>query len=152
MKKLAVLFGLICVLAASASVLTPAAGATPSTGNCAFPIDISVTQKGNPTSVFNLPPSGPFTGGIFGGQVFVTVTNLNNPSKSITVNASGPGFQLADGSLRTTGALLYFASSSTTGDIPGPGIFLVHGPALINGFNTQLLGGTISGNLCAAIA
>ena len=150
MKKLAVLFCLVCGLAASASVLTPAAGAA--TGYCAFPIDISVTQNGNPTFVFNLPPSGPFTSGIFAGQLFITITNSSDPTKSITVNASGPGFVLADGSLLAKGPLIYFADSSATGDLVGPGIFLVHGSVLLNGPNSQVLSGTVSSNLCAKIA
>src|ERR1041385_5824641 len=76
MKKLAVLLSLVCGLAASAFVLTRAAGAaTGVTGICPFPISIDQARQGNPTGGSHFPPSGPFTEGFFTGQAFITITN-----------------------------------------------------------------------------
>jgi len=128
MKKLAVLASLVCGLAASAFVLTPAAGATVFTDRCSFPVDATLSQKGNPTNPFNFPPDGPYTGGLFGGQVFVTITNLTDPIKSITVSVSGPTFFLDDGSVLFRGTAFFALKPSATGDIPGPGLFITRGP------------------------
>jgi len=158
MKKLAVLLSLVCGLAASAFVLTPAAGAdTGITGVCSFPISIDQVLHGNPTDAGHFPPSGPFTEGVFTGQVFLTITNLTN-GHSIAINASGPGFiSTVDGGFILSGVSLLLLTSSATGDILGPGIFLTHGPVLETGVpghrNFELLsGGTVSGNLCGLIA
>jgi len=157
MKKLAVLFTLVCGLAASAFVLAPAAGAvTGITGVCSFPISIDQVLHGNPTDASHFPTSGPFTEGFFTGQVFLTITNDLN-GNSIEVNASGPGFLTVDGGFILSGVSLLLLTSSATGDILGPGIFLTHGPVLETGVpghrNFELLsGGTVSGNLCGLIA
>jgi hypothetical protein len=154
MKKLAVLFSLVCVLAVSAFVLTPAAGATTVTGICSFPIDLEVTLHGNPTDSFHLPPGGPFSEGIFTGQFFLTITNETN-GNSIELNISGPGFNTLDGGQILSGVSLLFLRASATGDIVGPGMFLTHGPVLLtftDHLNSELLsGGSVSGNLCDLI-
>jgi hypothetical protein len=154
MKKLAGLISIICALAVSAVVLAPGAGAGV-TGICAFPISSEQTLHGNPTDAAHFPPSGPFTEGIFTGQVFVTITNDSN-GHSIELNISGPGFNTKDGGFILSGVSLLFLTSSATGDIVGPGIFLTHGPVLLTfpgHLNTQLLsGGTVSGDLCGLIA
>jgi len=156
MKKLAVLFTLVCGLAASAVVLTPAAGAAAGiTGICSFPISIDQVLHGNPTDASHFPTSGPFTQGFFTGQVFLTITNDLN-GNSIKVNVSGPGFNTVDGGFILSGVSLLLLRSSATGDVVGPGMFLTHGPVLLtftDHLNAELLsGGTISGNLCGLIA
>jgi hypothetical protein len=156
MKKLAVLFTLVCGLAASAFVLTPAAGAdTGITGICSFPISTDQVLHGNPTDASHFPTSGPFTQGFFTGQFFVKITNDLN-GNSIEINASGPGFNTVDGGFILSGVSLLFLPSSATGDIVGPGMFLTHGPVLAtftDHSNTELLsGGTVSGDLCGLIA
>jgi len=156
MKKLAVLFTLVCGLAASAFVLTPAAGAvTGITGVCSFPISIDQVLHGNPTDASHFPTSGPFTQGFFTGQVFLTITNVLN-GNLIEVNASGPGFNTVDGGFILSGVSLLLLRSSATGDVVGPGMFLTHGPVLLtftDHLNAELLsGGTVSGDLCGLIA
>jgi hypothetical protein len=156
MKKLAGLISIICALAVSAVVLAPGAGAaTGVTGICAFPISIEQTLHGNPTDAAHFPTSGPFTEGFFTGQFFVKVTNDLN-GNSFEVNASGPGFNTEDGGFILSGVSILFLTSSATGDVVGPGIFLTHGPVLLTfpgHLNTELLsGGTVSGNLCDSIA
>ena len=153
--KLAVLLSLVCTLGVSAVVLAPGAGAvTGETGICSFPISSDQTLHGNPTDAAHFPPSGPFPG-VFTGQFFVTITNDTN-GHSIEVNASGPGFEPAAGGFILSGVSIWFVSSTATGDIVGPGIFLTHGPVLATNpggvLNTELRGGKVSGNLCAAIA
>jgi hypothetical protein len=156
MKKLAVLLSLVCGLAASAFVLTPAAGAvTGINGVCSFPISIDQVLHGNPTDASHFPTSGPFTQGFFTGQVFVTITNDLN-GNSIEVNISGPGFNTVDGGFILSGVSLLLLRSSATGDVVGPGLFLTHGPVLLtftDHLNAELLsGGTVSGDLCGLIA
>jgi hypothetical protein len=154
MKKLAVLFTLVCGLAASAFVLTPAAGAS-ITGVCSFPISIDQVLHGNPTDASHFPTSGPFTEGFFTGQVFAKITNDLN-GNSIEVNISGPGFNTVDGGFILSGVSLLLLRSNATGDVVGPGMFLTHGPVLLtftDHLNTELLsGGTVSGDLCGLIA
>jgi hypothetical protein len=156
MKKLAVLFTLVCGLAASGFVLTPAAGAdTGITGVCSFPISIDQVLHGNPTDTIHFPTSGPFTGGFSTGQVFVTITNDLN-GNSIELNVSGPGFSTVEGGFILSGVSLLLLTSSATGDVVGPGLFLTHGPVLLtftDHLNTELLSGaTVSGDLCGLIA
>jgi hypothetical protein len=156
MKKLVVLFSLVCVLAVSAFVLTPAAGAvTGVTGVCSFPISIDQVLHGNPTDASHFPTSGPFTEGFFTGQVFLKITNDLN-GNSIEFNASGPGFNTLDGGFILSGVSISFLRASATGDIVGPGIFVTHGPVLetfTDHLNSELLsGGSVSGNLCDLIA
>jgi hypothetical protein len=153
-KRLAVLLSLVFGLAASAVALAPAAGADEGvTGICSFPISIEQTRAQGDTGHF--PTGGPFTQGFFTGQFFVTITNDLN-GNSIEVNASGPGFNLDDGSFLLSGTSIFFLLPGATGDIPGPGIFISHGPVdatLIDGhLNTEVLGGTVSGDLCATLA
>jgi hypothetical protein len=101
----------IPLIALTAALLTPSAatGATPEPVDvtltfaareaCSFPISIAVTGKEG----FNEVPNNPtFTGGIATAPgERITVTNLSDPSKMVTVTASGtfhwielPGGQL----------------------------------------------------------
>ncbi len=154
MKRLAVLLSLVIGLAVSAVALAPGAGAvTGLTGICSFPISIEQTRAQGDMGHF--PTSGPFTQGFFTGQFFVKITNDLN-GNSIEVNASGPGFNLEDGSFLLSGTSIFFLFPVATGDIAGPGIFVSHGPvdATFTGghLNTEVLGGTVSGNLCPLLA
>jgi len=108
MKKLAVLFSVVCGLAACASFLAPAAGADVTNNRCQFPDDISAASKGNPNQPSSFP-SGPFAV----GQAFLKITNVNNPTKSITVNASGPVFLTDDGYLFRGSSLLALTPAAT---------------------------------------
>lgn len=154
MKRSAVLLSLVFGLAASVVVLAPATSADSGvTGICSFPISIDVTRQQGDRGHF--PAGGPYADGFFTGQVFVRITNdLNN--HSIEVNASGPGFNLENGVFRLSGTSILFLFPGATGDIPGPGIFVTHGPVdttLIGvHLNTVLRGGTVGGNLCSQIA
>ena len=154
MKRLAVLLSLVFGLAASAVALAPGAGAvTGVTGVCSFPISLEQTRAQGDMGHF--PTSGPFTEGFFTGQFFVEITNDLN-GNSIEVNASGPGFNLVDGTFVLSGVSILFLRANATGDIAGPGIFVSHGPvdATFTGghLNTEVLGGTVSGNLCPLLA
>ena len=151
MRKLAVLIALGGALA-----VTPAASGqgTTLTGVCSFPISVE-TAAAHGDMGHSLPTDrAPFVAA-FTGQFFVTLTNLDN-GNSITVNASGPLLQQADGSLLFLGQTL-FLFDRTIGDIP-QGLFLTSGPALVTFDQTgtltdvDLLSGVISGNLCDAIA
>ena len=153
-KRLAVLLSLVFGLAASAVALAPGAGAvTGVTGICSFPISIEQTRAQGDMGHF--PTSGPFTEGFFTGQFFVEITNDLN-GNSIEVNASGPGFNLEDGSFLLSGTSIFFLFPGATGDIAGPGIFVSHGPVdstfIGVHLNTEVLGGTVSGNLCPLLA
>jgi hypothetical protein len=153
-KRLAVLFSLVFGLAVSAVALAPGAGAvTGVTGICSFPISFEQTRAHGDMGHF--PAGGPYTDGFFTGQFFLTITNDLN-GNSIEVNASGPGFNLVDGSFLLSGTSIFFLFPGATGDIAGPGIFVSHGPVdatLVDGhLNTEVLGGTVSGDLCALIA
>lgn len=154
MKRSAVLLSLVFGLAASAVVLAPATSADSGvTGICSFPISFDQTRAHGDSGHF--PAGGPYTDGFFTGQFFLTISNDLN-GHSIEVNASGPGFNLENGVFRLSGTSIFFLFPGATGDIPGPGIFVSHGPVdatLINGhLNTVLRGGTVSGNLCSQIA
>ena len=154
MKRFAVLLSLVFGLAVSAVALAPGTSADSGvTGICSFPISFDQTRAHGDRGHF--PAGGPYTDGFFTGQVFLRITNDLN-SHSIDVNASGPGFNLQNGVFRLSGTSIFFLFPGATGDIPGPGIFISHGPvdATLIGIhlNTVLRGGTVSGNLCAAIA
>jgi hypothetical protein len=103
----------------------------------------------------HFPTSGQFTEGFFTGQFFLEITNDLN-GNSIEVNASGPGFNLEDGSFLLSGTSIFFLGPFATGDIAGPGIFVTHGPVdstFVDGhLNTEVLGGTVSGDLCLLLA
>jgi hypothetical protein len=151
-KRLAVLLSLVFGLAASS--VAPQAGAVSGvTGICSFPISIEQTRAQGDTGHF--PAGGPYTEGFFTGQFFVTITNDLN-GHSIEVNASGPGFNLVDGTFLLSGTSILFLLPGATGDIPGPGIFVTHGPfaaTLVDGhLNTEVHGGTVSGDLCPTLA
>jgi hypothetical protein len=152
-KQLAVLLSLVFGLAACAAALAPGAGAvTGLTGICSFPISIDQTRAQGDKGHF--PTSGPFTEGFFTGQVFVKITNDLN-GKSIELNISGPGFNLVDGSFVLSGTSLLLLRSTATGDIAGPGMFITHGPVILSftdHLNVQVVGGTVSGNLCSTLA
>jgi len=151
-KRLAVLLSLVFGLAASAAALAPGAGAAPLTGVCSFPISIEQTRAQGDSGHF--PTSGPFTDGFFTGQVFVKITNDLN-GHSIELNISGPGFNLVDGSFVLGGTSLLLLRSTATGDIAGPGLFVTHGPVILtftDHLNVQVVGGTVSGNLCSKLA
>lgn len=154
MKRLAVLLSLVFGLAASAVALTPGASAvTGVTGICSFPISFEQTRAHGDRGHF--PTNGPYTEGFFTGQFFLTITNDVN-GHSIEVNASGPGFNLVDGSFLLSGTSIFFLGPFADGDIPGPGIFVSHGPVdstFVNGhLHTEVRGGTVSGDLCPRIA
>ena len=153
--RLAVLLSLVFGLAASAAALAPGAGAAPLTGFCPFPITIDQT-RGAQGDKGHFPMSGPYTDGFFTGPVFVKITNASNPSKSIELNVSGPGFNLVDGTFVLSGVSLVLLRANATGDIAGPGMFLTHGPVrltfIVDHLNTEVVGGTVSGNLCPLIA
>jgi hypothetical protein len=153
LKRPAVLLSLIVGLAASAVVLAPGAGAAPLTGICSFPITLDPTRVQGDKEHF--PTNGPFTDGFFTGQFFLKITNDLN-GHSIEVNASGPGFNLADGSFLLSGTSIFFLRATATGDIAGPGIFVTHGPVdatfVVDHLNTEVLGGTVGGNLCPLLA
>src|SRR4029450_2291699 len=55
----------------------------------------------------HFPTSGQFTEGFFTGQFFLEITNDLN-GNSIEVNASGPGFNLEDGSFLLSGKSIVF--------------------------------------------
>jgi hypothetical protein len=152
-KRLAVLLSLVFGLAASAVALAPRAGAaTGVTGICSFPISIDATRVQGDRGHFQT--SGPFTEGFFTGQVFVKLTNDLN-GNSIEVNASGPGFNLDDGTFVLSGVSLLFLEANATGDIAGPGIFVTHGPVRLtftDHLNAEVVGGSVSGNLCPLLA
>lgn len=153
-KRFAVLLSLVFGLAASAVALAPGAGAvTGVTGICSFPISFEQTRAHGDMGHF--PTGGPYTEGFFTGQFFLTITNDLN-GNSIEVNASGPGFNLVDGTFRLSGTSIFFLFPGATGDITGPGIFVSHGPVdatFVDGhLNTEVLGGTVSGDLCPLIA
>ena len=153
-KRLAVLLSLVFGLAASAVALAPGAGAvTGVTGICSFPISIEQTRAQGDRGHF--PTSGPFTQGFFTGQFFVKVTNDLN-GNSTEVNASGPGFNLDDGTFVLSGVSILFLRANDTGDIAGPGIFVTHGPVRTTftggHLNTEVVGGSVSGNLCPLLA
>jgi hypothetical protein len=63
---------------------------------------------------------------------------------------------LIDGTFLLSGTSIFFLGPNATGDIPGPGLFVSHGPVdatFIDGhLNTEVLGGTVSGDLCATLA
>jgi hypothetical protein len=63
---------------------------------------------------------------------------------------------LVDGTFRLSGTSIFFLGPFATGDITGPGIFVSHGPVdatFVDGhLNTEVLGGTVSGDLCPRIA
>ena len=154
MKRSAVLLSLVLGLAASAVALAPGAGAdTGVTGICSFPISFDSTRVHGDRAHF--PTNGPLTEGFFTGQFFVKITNDLN-GHSIEVNASGPGFNMQDGSFLLSGTSIFFLGPFATGDIAGPGIFVTHGPvkATFPGghLNTEVLGGRVSGNLCPQLA
>jgi hypothetical protein len=153
-KRLAVLLSLVFGLAAAAVALAPAAGADQGvTGICSFPISWEQTRAHGDRGHF--PTGGPYTEGFFTGQVFLVITNDLN-GNSIEINASGPGFNLIDGTFLLSGTSIFFLGPNATGDIPGPGLFVSHGPVdatFIDGhLNTEVLGGTVSGDLCATLA
>jgi hypothetical protein len=153
-KRLAVLLSLVFGLVVSAVALAPGAGAdTGVTGICSFPISFEQTRAHGDRGHF--PTGGPFTQGFFTGQFFLEITNDLN-DRSIEVNASGPGFNLRDGSFLLSGTSIFFLGPFATGDIVGPGIFVSHGPvdATFTGghLNTEVLGGTVGGNLCLLLA
>jgi hypothetical protein len=153
-EAVAVLLSLVFGLAASAVALAPGAGAvTGVTGICSFPISLEQTRAHGDRGHF--PTAGPYTEGFFTGQFFLTITNDLN-GNSIEVNASGPGFNLVDGTFRLSGTSIFFLGPFATGDITGPGIFVSHGPVdstFVDGhLNTEVRGGTVSGNLCPRIA
>ena len=154
MKRLAALLSLVFVLAATAVTLAPEAGSVSGvTGICSFPISFEQTRAHGDRGHF--PTGGPYTEGFFTGQFFLTITNDLN-SHSIQVNASGPGFNLVDGTFVLSGTSIFFLGPNATGDIPGPGIFVSHGPVnttFVDGhLNTEGLRGTVSGDLCPSIA
>jgi hypothetical protein len=153
-KRLAALLSLVFGLAATAVAVAPEAGSVSGlTGICSFPISFEQTRAHGDTGHF--PTGGPYTEGFFTGQFFLTITNDLN-GHSIQVNASGPGFNLVDGTFVLSGTSIFFLRATATGDIPGPGIFVSHGPVdstFINGhLNTANLRGTVSGDLCPRIA
>jgi hypothetical protein len=153
-KRLAVLLSLVFGLAVSAVALAPGAGAvTGVTGICSFPISIEQTRAQGDMGHF--PTGGQFTDGFFTGQFFVEITNDLNDN-SIEVNASGPGFNLEDGSFLLSGTSILFLGPFATGDITGPGIFITHGrvdATFVDGhLNTEVLGGTVSEDLCLLLA
>ena len=152
-KRLAVLLSLVFGLAASAVALAPGAGAvTGVTGVCSFPISLEQTRAQGDRGHF--PTSGPFTEGFFTGQFFVEITNDLN-GNSIEVNASGPGFNLDDGTFVLSGVSILFLRANATGDIAGPGIFVTHGPVdltFTDHLNAEVVGGSVSGNLCPLLA
>jgi len=152
-KRLAVLLSLIVGLAASAVALAPGASAAPLTGICSFPITIDQTRAQGDTGHF--PTSGPYTDGFFTGQVFVKITNDLN-GHSIELNISGPGFNLDDGTFVLSGVSLLLLRANATGDIAGPGMFITHGPVdltfIVDHLNTEVVGGSVSGDLCPLIA
>ena len=153
MKRLAVLLSLVFGLAASAVALAPGAGAdTGVTGICSFPISFEQTRAHGDMGHF--PTGGPYTDGFFTGQFFLTITNDLN-GNSIEVNASGPGFNLDDGTFVLSGVSILFLRANDTGDIAGPGIFVTHGPVrttFTDHLNTEVVGGSVSGNLCPLLA
>ena len=153
MKRFGVLLSLVFGLAASAVALAPGAGAaTGETGICSFPISSDPTRVHGDRGHF--PTSGPFTGGFFTGQFFVKVTNDLN-GNSIEVNASGPGFNLDDGTFVLSGVSLLFLEADATGDVAGPGIFVTHGPVRLtftDHLNAEVVGGSVSGSLCPLLA
>ena len=153
MKRSAVLLSLVFGLAASAVALAPGAGAAPITGVCSFPITIDQTRAQGDMGHF--PAGGPYTDGFFTGQVFVRITNDLN-GHSIELNISGPGFNLDDGTFVLSGVSLLLLRANATGDIAGPGMFITHGPVrltfIVDHLNTEVVGGTVSGNLCSQIA
>ena len=153
MKRLAVLLSLVFGLAASAVVLAPGASAAPLTGICSFPITIDQTRAQGDTGHF--PTSGPYTDGFFTGQVFVKITNDLN-GHSIELNISGPGFNLDDGTFVLSGVSLLLLRANATGDIAGPGMFITYGPVdltfIVDHLNTEVVGGSVSGNLCPLLA
>jgi hypothetical protein len=153
-KRLAVLLSLVFGLAASAVVLAPGAGAvTGVTGICSFPISLDQTRAQG--DMLHSPTSGPFTQGFGTGQFFLKITNDLN-GHSIEVNASGPGFNLDDGTFVLSGVSILFLRANATGDIAGPGIFVTHGPVdltfIVDHLNTEVVGGSVSGNLCPLLA
>ena len=103
----------------------------------------------------HFPAGGPYTDGFFTGQVFVRITNDLN-GHSIELNISGPGFNLDDGTFVLSGVSLLLLRANATGDIAGPGMFLTYGPVrltfIVDHLNTEVVGGTVSGNLCSQIA
>ena len=158
MRKLHIkIRGLMLATVVSAAVaavaLAPGAGAaTGVTGICSFPISIDATRVQGDRSHF--PTSGPFTEGFGTGQFFVKLTNDLN-GNSIEVNASGPGFNLDDGTFVLSGVSLLFLRADATGDIAGPGIFVTHGPVRLtftDHLNAEVVGGAVSGNLCPLLA
>jgi hypothetical protein len=152
-KRLAVLLSLVFGLAASAVALAPGASAAPITGVCSFPISVEQTRAHGDRGHF--PAGGPYTDGFFTGQVFVRITNDLN-GNSIELNISGPGFNLDDGTFVLSGVSLLFLRANATGDIAGPGMFLTNGPVrltfIVDHLNTEVVGGTVSGDLCSQIA
>ena len=122
------------------------------TGICSFPISIEQTRAQGDKGHF--PTSGPFTQGFFTGQVFLKFTNDLN-GNSFEVNASGPGFNLEDGTFVLSGVSILLLRANATGDVAGPGIFLTHGPVRLtftDHLNAEVVGGSVSGNLCPKLA
>jgi hypothetical protein len=153
-KRLAVLLSLVFGLAATAVAMAPVAGSDSGvTGICSFPISFEQTRAHGDRGHF--PQGGPYTEGFFTGQFFLEISNDLN-GHSITVNASGPGFNLVDGTFVLSGTSIFFLGPDATGDILGPGIFVTHGPVATtfdNGhLNSERRGGTVSGDLCLRIA
>ena len=153
-KRSAVLLSLVFGLAVSAVALAPGAGAvTGLTGICSFPISIEQTRAQGDMGHF--PAGGPYGDGFFTGQAFVRITNDLN-GHSTELNISGPGFNLEDGTFVLSGVSLLILRASATGDIAGPGLFLTRGPVrltfVVDHLNTEVVGGTVSGNLCPQIA
>ena len=152
-KQLAVLLSLVFGLAVSAVALAPGAGAvTGLTGFCPFPISIDQTRAQGDKGHF--PMGGPFTDGFFTGQVFLKITN-DVSGNSIEINASGPGFNLVDGTFVLSGVSLLLLSATATGDITGPGLFITHGPVALtftDHLNTEVVSASVSANLCTSLA
>lgn len=155
----AVGIGAVTAVALIATVVAPASATKPERvrvgpsayefgGVCDFPIRYEETTNDGRLTFFS---DGRMSGI---GSYKVRITNLDDPSKSMDINATGPQWFYADGTNKLDGHqlfLLFGGIDYTTG------IYLATGTMSYTrndrgGIATLTGTGTLSGNLCARIA
>jgi hypothetical protein len=144
----------IAAAAALAAIAAPAAFASQPTfvsvsntdfvdaTSCAFPVGIHTDVSNETAKIFS---NGNV---IITGALKVTLTNLNDTTKSVSINASGPGFFLVG----DNGALLFKGTGAGFGPLENT-IAFVHGLVLIPlvpSGTTLIFGHTV--DLCAALS